>query len=219
MHLWSSILDYTACVYDAAEILFRTDGRTNKAILGVWYKYTNIDACICDAYICYPVWCIYLCSSILDYDARVYDAHIHDPGPWSWNMCVCCMYGTCVYDVCVCMMQMFLDLHIYFMHVCMMHIHMFLDHYAYVLDALVYDAYICDPWYLSMLHVCMMRQILSRTNGRTNGQGDSRSRIDFDSEIGLWKDWTEWWRVLVWKIDSWDPIIKGFLNFPPQIFK
>ena len=25
MHLWSSILDYTACVYDVAEILFRTD--------------------------------------------------------------------------------------------------------------------------------------------------------------------------------------------------
>ena len=35
--------------------------------------------------------------------------------------------------------------------------YMLLDHYAYVLDALMYDAYICDPWYLTMLHVCMMR--------------------------------------------------------------
>ena len=37
----------------------------------------------------------------------------------------------------------------------LMHIHMLLDHYAYVLDALMYDAYICDPWYLTMLHVCV----------------------------------------------------------------
>ena len=59
-----------------------------------------------------------------------------------------------------------------------MHIHMLLDHYAYVHDALMYDAYIRDPWYLTMLHVCMMRQILFRKDGRTNEQGDSRSRIN-----------------------------------------
>ena len=42
MHLSSSILDYTACVYDAAEILFRTDGRTNKAILGVGLRIMHL---------------------------------------------------------------------------------------------------------------------------------------------------------------------------------
>ena len=68
-----------------------------------------------------------------------------------------------------------------------MHIHMLLDHYAYVHDVLMYDAYIHDPWYLTMLRVCMMRQILFRTDERTNEQGDSRSRKlqDFFSELHL----------------------------------
>ena len=56
----------------------------------------------------HDAWCM-----ILDYDACVYDAHIYDPGHWSWSM-----------------------------HLC-------------------------------MVHVSMMRQILSPTNG----QGDSRSWI------------------------------------------
>ena len=38
IHLWSLILDYASCVYDAAEILSRTDGRTNKVILGVGFN-------------------------------------------------------------------------------------------------------------------------------------------------------------------------------------
>ena len=66
-----------------------------------------------------------------------------------------------------------------------MHIHMFLDHYAYVLDALVYDAYICDPWYLSMLHVCMMRQILLRTDGRTDEPTDK-------AILGVWRVFDHW---------------------------
>ena len=55
-----------------------------------------------------------------------------------------------------------------------MHIHMLLDHYAYVNDALMYDAYICDPWYLTMLHVSMMR--LKFCYERTDGRTDERTR-------------------------------------------
>ena len=47
---------------------------------------------------------------------------------------------------------------------------MLLDH-----DAYVHDAYICDIRSLTMLHVSMMR--LKFCHGRTNEQGDSRSRI------------------------------------------
>ena len=68
-------------------------------ILGPWSWYIH-------------VWCIYLCSLILDYTACVYDAHIYDPGPWLWCMCVWCTYlwswtlilkhacmcGACIYD-------------------------------------------------------------------------------------------------------------------------
>ena len=70
------------------------------------------------------VWCIYLCSSILDYTACVYDAHIYDPrsltliyvcmmhismilDPWLWCMCVWCTY-----------------LWSWTMHVCMVHVSM-----------------------------------------------------------------------------------------------
>ena len=39
IHLWSLILDYAACIYDAANFVpeGRTDGPTDKAILGVGY--------------------------------------------------------------------------------------------------------------------------------------------------------------------------------------
>ena len=84
----------------------RTDGRTNKAILGVG------------------------CSLILDSDAYVYDAHIYDSrslilihtcmmhlsmflDPWLYCMCVWCTY----------LWSWTLTL----MHVCMMHISMILD--------------------------------------------------------------------------------------------
>ena len=53
------------------------------------------------------VWCIYLCSSILDSDACVYDAHIYDPWSWymhvsmfldHWFMHVWCTNGSCIHD-------------------------------------------------------------------------------------------------------------------------
>ena len=79
------------------------------------------------------VWCIYLCSSLLDYTACVYDAHIYDPRSL-----------TLIY-------------------VCMMHISMILDPWSWCMC-------VC------MVHVSMMRYF-SVTDQRTNGQGDSRSRI------------------------------------------
>ena len=125
------------------------------------------------------VWCIYQCSSILDSDACVYDAHIYDPrslilihacmmhlsmflDPWLYCMCVWCTYlwssipdsDLCVYDA-----------HIYdprsliLMHVCMMHISMILD---LDLEACMY------VW-------CMYLWCGKFCQQRTNEQGDSRS--------------------------------------------
>ena len=81
---------------------------------------------------CFPkmhiyVWCIYLCSSILDYDACVHDAHIHDPGP----------------DTCMCDAYIYVPQSLTMMHVCMMHISMILDldpKHACMYGACVYDA-------------------------------------------------------------------------------
>ena len=90
------------------------------------------------------VWCIYLCSLILDSDVCIYDAYILDP-------------DTCGYDA---------------------HTYYAFFHYP---DTWMYDAFIYVPWswlwcmcvwctYLWSwsMHVCMVRQILLRTNGPTN---------------------------------------------------
>ena len=71
----------------------------------------------------------------------------------------------------------------------------------------MYDAYICDPWYLTMLHVCMMR--LKFCHQRTNGQGDSRSRIDIDIEATLCSKNTEMFPLLKATL-SW--LIGWYLN-------
>ena len=127
---WSLILmhacRYDACIYDAAEILSPTDGRTNKAILGVGCAW------------CINVWCIHLWSwsmhvcMILDPDVCM---HVRCIYSWPWYMWPWCTYLLCIYqcslildsDACV------YDAHIYdprsltLMHVCMMHISMILD--------------------------------------------------------------------------------------------
>ena len=51
------------------------------------------DAFIQDAWSPYRhVWCVYLCSLVLDSDACMYGADIYDPGPSSWSMHVCMVY-------------------------------------------------------------------------------------------------------------------------------
>ena len=74
---------YGAYIYDTAEILLRTDGRTdgrtNKAILGVGCIIH--DACIHDTYIHAPLSSNDVCmfdAYILDPDTRGHDAHIYD---------------------------------------------------------------------------------------------------------------------------------------------
>ena len=100
---------YGACIYDAAN--FVTNEPTNKAILGAGsmgldpeacvygacvYDVANfVDACICDAYIYYPMMHIYILihvttmhicmmhlSMILEpdaWDAYIHDAYLYDP--------------------------------------------------------------------------------------------------------------------------------------------
>ena len=135
------------------------------------------------------VWCIYQCSSILDSDACVYDAHIYDPRslilihacmmhisltfyPWPW-----CMYVWCIH-----LLSLILT-HVCTMHACMMHLPMFLDPWLwcmcvwciYLWSLIVIHACIYVPW--SLIHACMMHEWFMhlwcgtfrwRTNGRTN---------------------------------------------------
>ena len=116
IHLWSLILDYAACVYDAAEILSPTDERTDEQG-DSRSRIHDPDTCVYDAFImfldpwlwCMCVWCTYLWSSILDPDTCMYDASIYVPrsltilhvcmmhismilDPWLWSMCVWCTY-------------------------------------------------------------------------------------------------------------------------------
>ena len=155
------------------------------------YYEVGYDSCIFDQFICIHVCMmhIYIWSSIIGpgactylwflilmnkviihdafiqnacvHDARVYDACMHDViskmyiiDPWTWYM----------YDLC-----MYYDPWSWYMHVwCIYLCSSILDY-----DACVYDAHIYDPgpwsWsmHVCMVHVSMMRQILSRTDERT----------------------------------------------------
>ena len=104
--------------------------------------------------------CMYLWPSILDPDTCMCDAYIYYP--WSWHMCVWCMYSWC--GIFIKHGQTLTLMHINMMHICTMHIHMLLDHYAYVHDALMYDAcmhdaiskmHICNHLSLTLIYVCM----------------------------------------------------------------
>ena len=114
------------------------------------------------------VWCIYLFSSILDSDACVNDAHIYDPGPWSWSMHVCM-----ILDPDVCMYDAYIldpdtrghDAHMYDawslipIHGCMMHISLIFDPWPWCMYV-----WCIHLWSLILTHVCtihvfMMRQI------------------------------------------------------------
>ena len=103
----------------------------------------------------------------------------------------------------VCAMHIFL-IHVTMMHIPILHLYMILIHACmmnlYMIrdpDTCMYDAHICDPWSLTLMHVCMMHismilnhacmycaciydaaEILSRTDQRTDEQGDSGSRMD-----------------------------------------
>ena len=149
IHPWSLILDYAACVYDAAEILFRTNEPTNKAILGVGWTNVDLDVCMFDAYILdpdtrghdaymYDAWCIHL-YMILIHACMMYISLAFDPWPW-------CMYVWCIH-----LLSLILT------HVCMMHVFMMrhichtwtnLDPDAYIHYACMHDAYTYAPWSL-----------------------------------------------------------------------
>ena len=71
-------LDPDACVYDV------------QCMLHYISMILDPDTCMYDAY------CIYIFSPILD-PACVYDAHIYDPGSWSWIVHVCVVRAY-IYD-------------------------------------------------------------------------------------------------------------------------
>ena len=89
MHSWLDILDPDTCDHDAH----------------TYYAFIHDpDTCMYDEFIHDPwswymhVWCIYLCSSILDYDACVYDAHIYVPRSLTM-MHVCMMHISMILDL------------------------------------------------------------------------------------------------------------------------
>ena len=148
---------------------------------------------------CMYTWCMYTWCV---YTWCMYDAYSYDlPWPWCmWVWCTCpecgwmhvymydadffcnrptdkstmndaCMYlqvcELCMYDACIYHLRPLTLVHVCFMCICMMH------------AQYIYDP---GPWswcmHVGMMHVSMMRQILWRTNQRTNGQGNSRSWIE-----------------------------------------
>ena len=144
--------------------------------------------------------CMMHLSTMLDPDTCVYDAQSNDPGPWSWSVYDASMYDSgpwsWMYDACnnasfsrICVYMMLPDAcmhdaYIYYswpftlMHVCMMHRCM-------MHNAQMYDAQCTNLWFCSMVlmmhesgegYVYVMRYFLG-TDGRTNEQGDSRSRM------------------------------------------
>ena len=126
MHVSMIWCMYPWCIYPWSLILIHAR-MMHKSMFSILDP--GPDTCMCDAFINVPqsltlmhvcmmhismilypwswymhVWCIYLCSSILDYDACVYDAHIYDPGPWSWSMHVCMILDpdVCMHVRCIC---------------------------------------------------------------------------------------------------------------------
>ena len=110
------------------------------------------------------------------------------------------------------------------MHVCMMHdpwswyMHVWCIYQCSPIldsDACVYDAHIYDPgpWSWSMhvcvVHVSMMRQILSRTDE----QGDSRSRIRSLTLMYVWCIYSWSWYTWPWYTYIWC-MISAFIHDP-----
>ena len=190
MHDASVILDpwlyrmcvWCMCVWCGKFCSEPTDERTDKAILGVWCIHLCMMHPEC------------MCSDIYIYDACVNDAHICDPGPWSWSSHLCMILDpdVCMYDA----YSLDPDIRDYDAH-CMMHLYMHvwcIYQFSLILvsDACVYDAHIyAGPWFWSK-HVCIVHESMMRyfsiTNGRTdertNEQGDSRSRISY--QLSSW---------------------------------
>ena len=108
---------------------------------------------------------IYIWPSTLAPEACMYDAYIYDP--WSWHMCVRCMYLWC--SKFVMHGQTLTLMYVSMMHVSMIHTYMLLDP----------DAWCMNLWCMihqyRMVHGSwfMMRNFLV-TEGWTNEQGDSR---------------------------------------------
>ena len=144
---------YNACIYNAAEILLRTNERTNIRTNGQCMMHKSI------------------CGQInkLILGVCVYDAYIYDL--WS-------LIFTCVYDACinVCKLWCIYLLSLILIHVCMMYTHV-CTMYTCVYDVHIWCAYgvfgthIYDPglwsWYmhvwcaylrsLILIHVCIMQ--------------------------------------------------------------
>ena len=112
------------------------------------------------------------------YDACVNDAHICDPGPWSWSSHLCmildpdvCMYDAYSLDPDIRDYDAHFMMHLY-MHVwCIYQFSLILDS-----DACVYDAHIyAGPWFWSK-HVCIVHESMMRYFLVTNGRTDERTR-------------------------------------------
>ena len=186
IYLWSTPLDPDACMYDSrfyeAHVLDEDECMytcmMHKSIMRTNQQADSGSMC---------VWCLYLWSMILDLDTCVYDVHtcvydvhvcvrcahiwcaygvygtyIYDPGLWSWYKHVWCTYLRSLILIHVCIMQ-----------VCMMNF----DPQSLALMHVWCMNVKCTYLWSWCMHVSMMRQILFRTDERTNEQGDSRSWI------------------------------------------
>ena len=101
---------------------------------------------------------------------------------WPTQMCTRCMYPRCMYPWYVSMMHVSMMLvtikrvgmmHISLMHVSRMHISM----YPWCIYACIHKANIHDPWPGCMYLLYVFFLLPSVIDGRTDEQGDSRSRI------------------------------------------
>ena len=79
-----------------------------------------------------------------------------------------------------------------------------------------YAACVCEAY----IRISMMRQILSRKDGRTDEQGDSRSRIRSLTLMYVWCiyswSWYTWpWCTYIWRIYTWSWYMHVSLAFDP----
>ena len=156
-------------------------------------------------------WSMHLCmmyiSIILDPDACMYNAYIY-PDTRDYDPHICMMHLSMILNPDICMYDAYTyvprsftlkhafvyDVYIYdtwswYMHIWC--IYLFLDPWLWRMC--VWCTYLWFwTWSWSMhvclVHVSMMRQILSATDERTNEQGDSRSLICclFPASINIW---------------------------------
>ena len=165
------ILDPDVCMYDAYIIDPDTSGHDAHMY----------DAFIHDAWSWYMrVWCTKQWSwPLILKRVCMHDASMYDSGPWSWMYDACnnasfsriCVYmmlpDACMHDAYIYYSWPFTLMHVCMMHRCMMH------------NAQIYDS-VPWSWWCMNLGRCMYiwcGTFWGPTNGRTDEQGDSRSRM------------------------------------------